>query len=422
VAQIMASIKEFGFTNPILTDGENGIIAGHGRVMAAQRMGLDEVPTIELSHLTEAQRKAYIIADNKLALNSGWDEEMLKIELSELEDLGFDMDLTGFEKFEIDELFGDEDINLDIDEVDQKDIVEKVSLIDKFGIAPFSIFDTRKANWMDRKKVWKNAIQDNGETRENTLYKSSGDPVSDKLQEGGGVSILDPVMAEIVTAWFGKKDGTVFDPFAGDSVFGFVSATLGMNFVGIELREEQAKLNQARCDEYQLSAKYINDTSEKMDLYLEDKSVDMIFSCPPYADLEVYSDNPLDLSTMSHDDFFAMYKKILQNTFAKLKDNRFAVIVMGEVRNKKGNYIGTIPNTIKIMEEAGYFYYNEIILVNSTGNLALRAGRQMEATRKIGKHHQNILVFLKGDAKKAVYDLGDIQIDFKYDEEENNEG
>ena len=111
VSQIMASIKEFGFTNPILTDGKDGIIAGHGRLMAAQRLGLNEVPTIELSHLTDAQKKAYIIADNKLALNSGWDEEMLKIELSELDDMGYDMDLTGFDKFEIDALFMDEDDN-----------------------------------------------------------------------------------------------------------------------------------------------------------------------------------------------------------------------------------------------------------------------------------------------------------------------
>ena len=96
ISQIMSSIKEFGFTNPILTDGENGIIAGHGRVMAAQRLGMEEVPTIELSHLTEAQKKAYIIADNKLALNSGWDEEMLAIEMQELHDFGYDLDLIGF--------------------------------------------------------------------------------------------------------------------------------------------------------------------------------------------------------------------------------------------------------------------------------------------------------------------------------------
>lgn len=101
VAQIASSIREFGFTNPILIDGSGGIIAGHGRVMASRKLGLGAVPTITLTGLTEAQRKAYVIADNKLALNAGWDEEMLKIELSELDDLGFDLELTGFSLDEI---------------------------------------------------------------------------------------------------------------------------------------------------------------------------------------------------------------------------------------------------------------------------------------------------------------------------------
>lgn len=96
VAQIAASIKEFGFTNPVLTDGEGGIIAGHGRVMAARKLKLKEVPCIVLGHLTEAQRRAYIIADNKLALNAGWDEELLALELSDLREMDFDLNLTGF--------------------------------------------------------------------------------------------------------------------------------------------------------------------------------------------------------------------------------------------------------------------------------------------------------------------------------------
>lgn len=101
VAQIAASIKEFGFTNPVLTDGENGIVAGHGRVEAAKILGLDSVPTIELAHLTPAQRKAYIIADNKLALNAGWDIETLQAELEGLQELNFDLSLTGFDEGEL---------------------------------------------------------------------------------------------------------------------------------------------------------------------------------------------------------------------------------------------------------------------------------------------------------------------------------
>lgn len=104
VMQVASSIKEFGFTNPILLDGESGIIAGHGRLMAAKKLGLTEVPTIELSHLTEAQRKAYVIADNKLALNAGWDNEILALELQDLADIGYDLGLTGFDPDEIEAL------------------------------------------------------------------------------------------------------------------------------------------------------------------------------------------------------------------------------------------------------------------------------------------------------------------------------
>ena len=96
VAQIAASIKEFGFTNPVLIDETGSIIAGHGRVMAARKLAIADVPSIRLTHLTEAQKRAYIIADNKLALNSGWDDEMLAVELTDLKDMGFDLDLTGF--------------------------------------------------------------------------------------------------------------------------------------------------------------------------------------------------------------------------------------------------------------------------------------------------------------------------------------
>ena len=127
VAQIAASIKEFGFTNPVLIDEDGGIIAGHGRTMAARKLGLDEVPCLRLSYLSEAQKKAYIIADNKLALNAGWDDEMLKVEISELKDLDFDLSLIGFDADELQKLVEDvsfepatEDDQGKLDELDPK--------------------------------------------------------------------------------------------------------------------------------------------------------------------------------------------------------------------------------------------------------------------------------------------------------------
>ena len=101
VAQIAASVREFGWTNPVLVDGENGIIAGHGRILAARKLGMEEVPCIELAGLTDTQRRAYIIADNKLALNGGWDDELLAVELADLNAADFDMALLGFSADEL---------------------------------------------------------------------------------------------------------------------------------------------------------------------------------------------------------------------------------------------------------------------------------------------------------------------------------
>lgn len=108
IAKISASIKEFGFTNPILTDGDNGVVAGHGRLLAAQKLGIAEVPVIDLAHLSDTQRRAYVLADNRLALDAGWDDELLRLELGSLRDDDFDLGLTGFDGHELDALFADQ--------------------------------------------------------------------------------------------------------------------------------------------------------------------------------------------------------------------------------------------------------------------------------------------------------------------------
>ena len=151
VAQIAASIREFGWTNPVLVDGDNGIIAGHGRVLAARKMGMAEVPCIELAHLSEAQKKAYIIADNKLALNAGWDNELLALEFAELQELGFDLDLTGFSADELEALAG-----LDGGEGDDDapGAAPAGSLADRFMCPPFSVLNAREGWWQSRKRAW----------------------------------------------------------------------------------------------------------------------------------------------------------------------------------------------------------------------------------------------------------------------------
>ena len=280
----------------------------------------------------------------------------------------------------------------------------KRSMSDYFGVAPFSILNSVDGEWQKRKQRWNVLINDKGDARlgvlkaKNNKTNSQVDLAIQNLNNG--VSILDSVLAELMIKWFTEKGFKTFDPFAGDTVFGFVSAFMNRPFEGIELRKEQAKFNQLQCDINNLNAKYICDSSENMDKYIKNESKDFIFSCPPYADLEVYSDLEDDLSTLSHEDFFKMYSKILQNTYNKLKNDRFAVIVTSEVRNKKGEYIQLVGKTINLMVNAGYMFYNDIILVNSCGTLPLRTGKMMNSGRKVGRRHQNVLVFYKGDPKK----------------------
>jgi hypothetical protein len=147
IAQIAASIKEWGWTVPILVDDAGGIIAGHGRVMAAKLLGIAEVPAMVASGWTDAQKRAYVIADNKLALNAGWDDELLGLELGELRDADFDLSLIGFSDDELASLVLGESENLGGQ-------TGAGSLAEKFGVPPFSVLNAREGWWQDRKAAW----------------------------------------------------------------------------------------------------------------------------------------------------------------------------------------------------------------------------------------------------------------------------
>ena len=150
--------------------------------------------------------------------------------------------------------------------------------------------------------------------------------------------------------------------------------------------------------------------SMKIDKTCADVQADFLFSCPPYADLEVYSDDPADISNMDYADFRTAYFEIIKKSCALLKDDRFACFVVGEVRDKKGNYYNLVGDTIEAFRAAGLEYYNEAILVTAIGSLPIRAGRAFAAGRKLGKTHQNMLVFIKGNSKKATQACGDVDV------------
>jgi hypothetical protein len=138
---------------------------------------------------------------------------------------------------------------------------------------------------------------------------------------------------------------------------------------------------------------------------------DFVFSCPPYGNLEVYSDNPADLSTMAPEVFMGAYRKIIAAAIGKLKADRFACFVVGDYRDKRGFYRNFPGETIEAFAAAGAGLYNEAILVTAAGSLPIRAGKQFASTRKLGKTHQNVLVFCKGDPRRATEACGPVEID-----------
>lgn len=228
-----------------------------------------------------------------------------------------------------------------------------------------------------------------------------------------GTSIFDPVLCELAYSWFSPKGGTVLDPFAGGSVRGIVASRLGRQYIGVELRAEQVEANRLQGDELcpDLPPAWICGDSMNIDRLCADVGADMVFSCPPYADLEVYSDNPADLSTMRYEDFRAAYFEIIGKACARLKPDSFACFVVGEVRDKRGNYYNFVGDTVEAFKAAGLSFYNEAILLTCVGSLPIRAGKQFSVSRKLGKTHQNILVFVKGDGKRAAHRCGTVEID-----------
>jgi hypothetical protein len=239
-------------------------------------------------------------------------------------------------------------------------------------------------------------------------YMASG-AVIDRAGGGqSGTSIFDPVLCELAYRWFSPSGGAIFDPFAGGSVRGIVAAYLDRHYTGVDLRAEQVAANEAQAAAIVkgIAPRWIVGDSRLAD-EIAKADYDFIFSCPPYFDLEVYSDDPADLSTLKdYKAFLDDYRGIIAKAVAMLKPDRFACFVVGDVRDKKGLYRNFVSDTVAAFQDAGAMLYNEAILVTSVGSLPIRVGRQFEAGRKLGKTHQNVLVFIKGDAKKATQACG----------------
>lgn len=440
VQQIAASIKEFGFNQPIVVDENDIIIVGHGRYLAAHALGLEEIPVIK-ANLPADRAAAYRLADNKLN-ESEWKMDLV---IEELKGLSNEMiDLTGF------------DARLSLNTDEGKAAVARIKLAERFIVPPMSTLDTRKEYWQTRKRMWidlgiksdlggRDKLKTSGsfsgaipgyyyfkekkekelgrtishaEMEEKYLHELTDGSALAYTETGGILSIFDPVLAEIMYRWFTPSaDAIILDPFAGGSVRGVVAGYLGFRYRGVDLAADQVKENAVQAKDIitkdqEMPAWFVGD-SLNIDKICEGVEADMIFSCPPYFDLEVYSEDKKDLSNQDWPTFLENYRTIIKKSADLLKENRFAAFVVSEVRErdgKGGEYRNFVGETIKAFTDAGLSYYNEFILLNAYGSAALRGPRQFNSTRKIVRVHQNVLVFYKGDTKNIKDNFG--KLDF----------
>ena len=433
VEAVAESIREFGFRQPLVCSMDMVIICGHTRWKAARLLGLESVPVHVVDNLTSAQERALRIADNKTADLSTWDDDLLAKEIQALLAENYDVEKIAFEDDELERLLSGG--------IGENEAM--TSLSDRFGISPLTLLDARGGAWRRRKEGWlSHGIKSEiGRKDDITFSKSSQPPelyrmknrierregrtlqwdefiekcpeAKEKMQSG--VSIFDPVLCELAYRWFCAQGGVVLDPFAGGSVRGIVAALTGRQYCGVDLRKEQIEANVANWAQCQSKApadapapEWATGDSIHIGKLFKGRKADRVFSCPPYADLEVYSDDPADLSNMSYRMFRQKYRQIIAETCGLLNENRFAVWVVGEVRGKDkgGAYRNFVGDTIEAFGAAGLSYYNEAILVTPFGSSVIRAGGMFASARKLCKVHQNVLVFVKGDPAKATEWIG----------------
>lgn len=271
-------------------------------------------------------------------------------------------------------------------------------------IKPFSILDSRAKEWQDRKRWWTNTYKIQSELgRENTISKSKFWDI-----EESNVSIFDATLCEKMYEWFIPKNGKILDPFAGGSVRGIVATEMGFEYTGIDLSTEQINANQLQSEK----PNWIVGDSEHILETINDEIYDFVFTCPPYYDLEIYSDDVNDISNMSVEEFDKKYYSILNKSAKKLKNNRFFVVVVSEVREqsitgsyKIGKYKGLVWKTIEACEKAGLHFYNDMILFNSQHTASRIVDTYFNRNRKVASVHQNILVFVKGNPDLATEDI-----------------
>lgn len=446
IGAICQAMTENGVYGRLLVQASTGyILKGNHTYQSLCLLGWTEFDIEEID-VTDEHARRILLADNRTSDLAEYNLlGLAKTIRRQMEEAGT-LAGTGFEPDDLDQIIRDLNAEASAAEAAQDDTfaddaqidAARLTLAERFVVPPFTVLDARQGYWRQRKQAWLDlGVKGERGRGEGLLFASPTasdpgfyqkksraeeqlgrslttaeflehyyEPDGDALD--AGVSIFDPVLCEIAYRWFMPKGGHILDPFAGEATKGLVAAYLGHPYTGVELREEQVNENitqaaaMARSDRWVEPTWIRGDSARITDHLPPGQLYDGIFTSPPYYDLEVYSTSEKDGSAMaSYPDFMRFYGEVFRGAVSRLKDNRFVVVKIGEIRDKRTgvqrNFLG---HNISCFLDLGLHYYNEAVLVTPVGSLAIRAGRAFAATRKTGKGHQNVLVFWKGDPEE----------------------
>jgi DNA modification methylase len=387
------SLKEYGVVDPLIVNKQNEVIGGNQRLAALKELGVEEVPVVVVD-LPKSKEKALNLALNKI--QGDFDNRLLAEFITDI--LPIDLELTGFTDGEIYLL----QFNSKLDQPENKG-----ALYQDFFYPPFSILDTKTKGWQDlRKKFEYGAIKELlGNVSKNAINKKAPSKKNMYGALNDGTSKLDAALCAVMYRWFMPHNGKrILNPTCGEATSGYVAALMGYEFIGIDVREEQVIHNNEAIKLFGLEnlAKFVHADSRYLTLEtIGGHPVDLVFYSPPYYGVERYSEDSDDLSTIEdYEEFMDGLSKIMASANSVLSNNRFYVMVVGDVRELKGPQRGKLINfcgdIVDIAENLGLTFYNDLVYAESYGTAPFRA-RKTFATRKVVRVHQRILVFYKGD-------------------------
>lgn len=277
------------------------------------------------------------------------------------------------------------------------DLKTQPRLIDRFLVFPTSVIDRRSGRWKNLRDQWE--IPTDG--RDNLLYQESDTDVGSRLAAySGGTSRFDPALMHLLVHWYTKPGDLIIDPFAGGPVRGIVATTMNRDYIGIDIDPTQVQRNLASGHR---PVWEVGDATT-----WEPPPADAVITCPPYGDLERYTDDPADLSTMKWAEFQEALNQTITAASAALRDNRYSAWVISDIRNRKTGELRDLPGQIvRAHQAAGLTWIDDLVLVDPIGTNRLRAKRPFIRSRLSLRTHQRVLVFVKDDRHEAAWRIYD---------------